>query len=118
MMRLTHRDGAILGSLIVTNFFVPSSDVTLYNTLILISGSILGGYICDIDEPKSYIGRKLIFLLWPFYLARMLINIISKLPTPFKLNITYVCKVLNHKGITHTPFIWSIGSVIYTTTLK
>lgn len=117
-MRVTHRDGAILGAILVTNLFISKTDITLINTIPLITGSILGGYICDIDEPKSYIGRKFSFLLWPFYLSRTFINMIAMLPSPFKRNLTQVSKVLKHKGITHTPFIWLLGGLLYVTLIK
>lgn len=118
MMRVTHRDGAILGIFLVINYIIPKNEMTIIKAVTLTAGSILGGYICDIDEPKSYISRKLYFLLWPFYLIRSLMNILAMLPSPFKRILTYVCKILRHKGITHTPLFWGIGDFIYVLVIK
>jgi len=79
MMARTHLQVALftgLGTCILT-------DASVYEGIALISSSLLGGLVVDIDEPKSKIGRKSFLIRSQCYNTANKNDIVTKLQTMF-----------------------------------
>lgn len=108
MMGKTHKVGGILAGLVVSKFFFTADFIsTGIYTVSLMSGSILGSLLPDIDKKESTIGRVLWFISWPIYLLRMILKLLTRiLPGLIKKPFMKLDNCLAHRGIAHSILTW------------
>lgn len=93
----THRIGGALAGAI---FIRLSRNDNLDMCTLVLTGSVLGSLLPDIDHPRSTISRKLWFISWPLVLLRgAMRQIASFLP---KCEEQKVKSIVGHRGITHS----------------
>lgn len=78
-------------------FIIDINEFSYLELLISYILIVFGVIIVDIDEPESFIGRKLFFFSYPF----KLINSIAKLFISILTSNKNIHKVFEHRGITH-----------------
>lgn len=83
---------------------ITSEHTILIKCFIFVGASAIGGLLPDADMPTSTIGHKLLPLMWPAYLLRSFLRLMSYMYKPLKK----VVKTLGHRGISHTPFLWFV----------
>ncbi len=113
MTGLTHRSGAILGTLAAAELMIRfnTNFEPVRDTILLVAGGTLCGYLPDIDTPYSHLGRKFILILWPLYLLQFLIKLFALIPGPFKKTLTKTGRDIGHRGIAHTPAFWAVVAI-------
>ncbi len=93
----THRIGGIVAGVA---FIKLSGQDNLDIVASVITGSVLGSLLPDIDHPKSTISRKLWFVSWPLVILRAAIRqTASTLPKSEEKKID---GIIGHRGITHS----------------
>ena len=102
MLGRTHEIGAVAAALTIAPVITDSSSI--YMTAGFIVCAAIGGLLPDADTPNSKIGHRIFPLAWPAYLLRAILRLIGKVIRPIG-NLT---KILAHRGIFHSPFIWTI----------
>ena len=79
MMGKTHQAAAVTVVLLsaphVSQVVMPSFPVS--STLILAGAAMIGALLSDGDTPRSKLGRKLFFLLFPYYLLQWFVKFLS-----------------------------------------
>lgn len=87
----THKLAGVCTGVIASSFLLnePYTSEKVLLTGVLIGGSILGSLIPDIDHRQSKIGNKM------------------------KITSFIINKLCKHRGITHTPLLYMILSVIF-----
>jgi inner membrane protein len=88
-------NNALLFTIYITN--TSLENYSYINLLIFYSFFILGVVLVDIDEPKSFIGRKLFFISYPFKIINLLIIFVISFFTKNKS----IKRVFEHRGFTH-----------------
>lgn len=104
MMGKTHQAAAVTVVLLsaphISEVVMPSLPVS--STLILAGAAMIGALLPDGDTPRSKLGRKLFFLLFPYYLLQWFVKLLSF----FIPRLKKVSKVIGHRGIAHDPCLW------------
>mgnify|MGYP005752421269 CR=1 FL=1 len=93
----THKlGGAIAGVLLLKLQREGSIEIAS----VVITGSILGSLLPDIDHPKSCISRRLWFIAWPIEIMRWVVKqLTAALPGKERKRIN---SIMGHRGITHS----------------
>ncbi len=99
---------------LIPNYTNVLNSYSYYDLMIFYCFFFFGAVIVDIDEPNSYIGKRLFFLSYPF----KLFNIIAKLLISLFTNNKLIHRVFEHRGLTHmfifTVIIYSLSFVFDT----
>lgn len=104
----THELAALTTGIYITPILInqtpsiTSKPKVLLVTSLILLGSAIGGLLPDADMKNSTIGQKLLPILWPVYLLRMILRVIAIIIPPFK----QLTKTLGHRGVSHSPFLW------------
>ena len=104
MMGKTHQTAAVAVALLsapcISQVIMPSKPIS--STIVLVSTAMIGALLPDGDTPKSKLGRKLFFLLFPYYLLQWFVKVLSL----FIPRLRKASKVLGHRGVAHDPCLW------------
>jgi len=101
MMARTHLQVALftgLGTCILT-------DASVYEGIALISSSLLGGLVVDIDEPKSKIGRIAKPISIPLRIFNLICKVLNFLTLKKSKIINGMYENTKHHGIIHSIFM-------------
>jgi len=89
------------------------NSFTILNYLQFYIFFIFGTIFVDIDEPNSYIGRKLFFISIPFKIFNVLAKLFLLPLSLFGIKLKNINRFFEHRGITHillTPLIIALIS--------
>ena len=101
MMAPTHRMGGLLTGITVVNCI--NSYTTVGGMIAIIPGTIIGCYLCDIDNGNSRISYRWKIVRFFVAAGQMLIRIIAFfLPQKQK---KYVLRLIGHRGLFHSLFM-------------
>lgn len=115
MMGKTHKAGGLLAGVLVSNMYFSNDLVTAGIQIgALLTGSVIGSLLPDIDKKESTIGRILWFISWPIYLFRLLLRLLADvMPGKAKKVLREIDEDMAHRGIAHSLITWAILTLIF-----